>query len=207
MKRIIAILAVAALAVTSAFAQDFSVGAGYLNSVSTAKYAETVNKTVSNGFYAGVGAETAINGFASVSTGVYYSFITFYSTASAVIANAQSRTNEHYVNVPVHLNLGYELSGGMRLFAYAGPTLNVGLISKTKADASVALVTITKTEYDNYAEGSEYGRFDVMIGGGAGIQFQNMKVYGGYNYGLLDRNSGATNLHRSEIVAGVAFNF
>nr|MCR5549278.1 PorT family protein [Bacteroidales bacterium] len=92
-------------------------------------------------------------------------------------------------------------------FAYAGPTLNVGLISKTKADASVALVTITKTEYDNYAEGSEYGRFDVMIGGGAGIQFQNMKVYGGYNYGLLDRNSGATNLHRSEIVAGVAFNF
>ena len=46
-----------------------------------------------------------------------------------------------------------------------------------------------------------------MLGGGAGIQFQNMKVYGGYNYGLLDRNSGPTNLHRSEIVAGVAFNF
>ena len=207
MKKTIAIVAAAALAATSAFAQDFSVGAGYLNSVSTAKYAETVNKTVSNGFYAGAGVEKEINDIASVSTGVYYSFITFYSAASVIIANAQSRTNEHYVNVPVHLNLGYELSGGMRLFAYAGPTVNIGLISKTKADASVVLFPVASTEYDNYADGSEYGRFDVMLGGGAGIQFQNMKVYGGYNYGLIDRNSGATNLHRSEIVAGVAFAF
>jgi len=207
MKKIITILVAAAIAAAPAFAQNFSIGAGYLNSTSTSVYSGTSNSTVSNGFYAGLGAEMAINSFASFSTGVYYSFLTFYSAAAVVIADAQSRTNEHYVNVPLHLNLGYDLSGGLRLFAYAGPMLNVGLISKTTLDASVALVNVASTEYDNYADGSEYGRFDVMLGGGAGIQYQNMKLYGGYNYGLLDRNSGATTLHRSEIVAGLAFSF
>ena len=113
--------------------------------------------------------------------------------------------SEHYINVPVQLNLGFDLAKGVKLFAFAGPTVNVGLISKSVATASVAGHG-GSSSIDNYADNSNYGRFDVMLGGGAGIKVANFKIFGGYNYGMLDRNKATdVTVHRSEIVVGVSF--
>ena len=72
MKKVILTLAIVAAAATSAFAQDLSIGAGYLNSTTT-----TVGSGSSafgmNGFYGGVGAQTDLNDLLGISTGLYYS--------------------------------------------------------------------------------------------------------------------------------------
>ena len=175
MKKVILTLAIVAAAATSAFAQDLSIGAGYLNSTTT-----TVGSGSSafgmNGFYGGVGAQKDLNDLLGISTGLYYSYLTGTSSASALggLVSGSNKMSEHYINVPVQLNLGFDLAKGVKLFAFAGPTVNVGLISKSVATASVAGHG-GSSSIDNYADNSNYGRFDVMLGGGAGIKVANFK--------------------------------
>jgi len=206
MKKVILTLALVAVAATSAFAQDLSIGAGYLNSTTTSSYSSSSSSFGMNGFYGGVGAQKDLNDFLGFNTGVYYSYLTGTTSASALggFLSGSNKVTEHYINVPVQLNLGFELAKGVKLFAFAGPVLNVGLISKSVATGSVAGAS-SSTSTDNYADGSDYGRFDVLLGGGGGIQIANIKVFGGYNYGMLDRDASDVTTHRSEIVVGVAF--
>lgn len=201
MKKILLTLALVAAAATSAFAQNLSVSAGYLNSSKTSGN----NSEIANGFYAGVGAEKAFDANFGLSTGLFYSFLTSSKSASlGGLASGSSKTNEHYFTVPVHLTFGFPISKDVRLFVEAGPAANVGLASSTTGSASVLGLTAT-TDGDNYADGSNYTRFDLLVGGLAGIQFKNVRLFGGYNYGLMDRNkSDNITLKRSEIVAGVA---
>lgn len=206
MKKVILTLAVVAAAATSAFAQDLSIGAGYLNSTTTT-VASGSSAFGMNGFYGGVGAQKDLNDLLGISTGLYYSYLTGTSSASALggLISGSNKMSEHYINVPVQLNLGFDLAKGVKLFAFAGPTVNVGLISKSVASGSVAGHGAS-TAIDNYADNSNYGRFDVMLGGGAGIKVANFKIFGGYNYGMLDRNKATdVTVHRSEIVVGVSF--
>ena len=207
MKKVILTLAIVAAAATSAFAQDLSVGAGYLNSTTQTTARNTSSAFGMNGFYGGVGAQKDLNDFLGISTGLYYSYLTGTTTASVLggFISGSTKMSEHYINVPVQLNLGFDLAKGVKLFAFAGPTVNVGLISKSVASGSIAGQGAS-TSTDNYADGSNYGRFDVLLGGGAGIKVANFKVFGGYNYGMLDRNNTAdVAVHRSEIVVGVSF--
>ena len=206
MKKVILTLAIVAAAATSAFAQDLSIGAGYLNSTTTT-VASGSSAFGMNGFYGGVGAQKDLNDLLGISTGLYYSYLTGTSSASVLggLVSGSNKMSEHYINVPVQLNLGFDLAKGVRLFAFAGPTVNVGLISKSVATASVAGHG-GSSSIDNYADNSNYGRFDVMLGGGAGIKVANFKIFGGYNYGMLDRNKASdVTVHRSEIVVGVSF--
>ncbi len=206
MKKVILTLAIVAAAATSAFAQDLSIGAGYLNSTTTT-VASGSSAFGMNGFYGGVGAQKDLNDLLGISTGLYYSYLTGTSSASVLggLVSGSNKMSEHYINVPVQLNLGFDLAKGVKLFAFAGPTVNVGLISKSVATASVAGHG-GSSSIDNYADNSNYGRFDVMLGGGAGIKVANFKIFGGYNYGMLDRNKASdVTVHRSEIVVGVSF--
>ena len=207
MKKVILTLAIVAAAATSAFAQGLSVGAGYLNSTTTTTVGSGSSAFGMNGFYGGVGAQKDLNDLLGISTGLYYSYLTGTSSASVLggLLSGSNKMSEHYINVPVQLNLGFDLAKGVRLFAFAGPTVNVGLISKSVATASVGGHGGSSST-DNYADNSNYGRFDVLLGGGAGIKVANFKIFGGYNYGMLDRNKTAdTAVHRSEIVVGVSF--
>ncbi len=207
MKKVILTLAIVAAAATSAFAQDLSIGAGYLNSTTTTTVASGSSAFGMNGFYGGVGAQKDLNDLLGISTGLYYSYLTGTTSASALggLFSGSNKMTEHYINVPVQLNLGFDLAKGVRLFAFAGPTVNVGLISKSVTSASVGGHGGSSST-DNYADNSNYGRFDVMLGGGAGIKVANFKIFGGYNYGMLDRNKASdVTVRRSEIVVGVSF--
>ena len=200
MKKFILTIAILAAAATSAFAQNLSVSAGYLNS--TQKTSN--NSTVSNGFYGGVGAEMALGSSFGIATGLYYSYLTTSASATESVVTVSGKTNEHYFTVPVHLTAGYSVSKDLRLFIEVGPAANVGLASKTSGSVSVLGFSVN-ADGDNYGEDSTYTRFDVLLGGLAGIQFKNFKIFGGYNYGLLDRNSSdSIKLNRSEIIAGIA---
>ena len=209
MKKIILTIAVAALAATSAFAQ-FSVGAGYARTSSTAKSGSTTSKEDPlNGFYAGFDYGVNIAGSFKVTPGVYFSMFTGqtdYSVGS--LANTKATRTEMYLNIPVNFSYSFPLGSSVSAFVFAGPTANVGLSDKLKIDVNT-VVGGGSSSYDVYKENSDYKRFDIMIGGGAGIDIVNkVRVSVGYNYGLLDRDgSSNSTLHRSELHAGVAYLF
>ena len=223
MKRIVTVLA-ASLFSMAAFAQ-INIGAGYLHSTATylAKSGADVNNTLSNGFYAGLGYETSLMKGLGLSAGVYYSYLysdDAGSTAIGTVATGTLKTNlkEHYINVPVALNFGYNLTRDLRLFAFGGPTLSVGLSSISHYDASVSVIGINLNnsgDSDNYAgnddKASPYGRFDILLGAGAGVDFLGKyRLTVGYDWGMLNRNvdSESTAIrHRNQLKVGVAYLF
>ena len=193
MKKIVILLSAALLllAGTNAFAQ-MSVGAGYVNSTSTLK----LNKdgegstTPVNGFYAGVGYTIPVSSLISFTPGVYYELLAEQDANELLGFDIAGKRVEHYLNVPFTFSIGAELAPAMRLFAFAGPTAVVGLASTTDGSASIAGISLggTTNNYDN----TDYGRFNVMLGGGAGIAFSGFRLTVGYDYGLLNRYTGST---------------
>lgn len=212
MKKIVTILSAAMmlLAGTSAFAQ-LSVGAGYVNSVDYTKIGnESTKSTTGNGFYAGVSYTAPLPAGFSFTPGLYYEFLTADVAAGNSLFVIGGRETEHYINVPLDFSYGFDLSRDLHFFVFAGPTVNVGLASTTKVSAASAGISAQIGVINNY-DGNDYGRFDIMLGGGIGLEFRkNFRVNIGYDFGLLNRYTGkASNnsLHSNRLAAGLAFIF
>lgn len=195
MKKIISLIA-AALVATSAFAQ-IEVGAGYTNSALSDKLGNTTTTTELNGFYVGAGYTLNLTNEINLTPGLYYNFL----TGDAPVGDTWT---EHYLNVPVSFSYGYEVHPEVKLFAYAGPTFSLGLASKIKG--TLAGTTYTTDMYD----GTDYGKFDILAGGGIGAEFLGCYRFRiGYDYGLLNRYTGDNDetYHRKQIVVGFSYAF
>ncbi len=202
MKKVFAIAAALMLLGTTAFAQSF--GAGYVQS--TQKYDNT--SSVANGFYAGFGYSAEILPGLSLTPGLYYEFLSSTSAGSLWFVSGESKTIEHYANVPLHLSYGLDLSPKFKFFVYGGPTANIGIASTTKSILSAGSASYKADPVDNYKNG-DYSRFDVMLGAGAGFEVANkIRLTVGYDWGMLDRHASADiKLKRNRLTAGAAFIF
>ena len=195
MKKLFAIAAGLMLIGTTAFAQSF--GAGYVQSTTKINsYAQ-----VMNGFYAGFGYKAEFLDFFSLNPGLYYEFVTgdasdFFNTG---------KTTEHYVNIPLHLGFGYSFSSSFRMFLYGGPTANIGIASTTKEDSNFGIGSRTTNHYED----TNYSRFDVLLGAGAGIELiERIRLTVGYDFGMFDRyNNEDITFKRNRLTAGLAFIF
>ncbi len=198
MKKVFAIAAALMMLATTANAQSF--GAGYVQS--------TANSASSNGFYAGFGYSAEIMPGLNLNPGLYYEFLTSSTGASlGSLVSYSGKTTEHYVNVPLHLSYGISFAPNFKVFAYGGPTANVGIASSTKVSGSVLGIGGSDT-IDNYKD-SNYGRFDIMLGVGGGIELmRKFRLTVGYDWGMLDRdNRDNVVLKRNRLTAGAAFIF
>ncbi len=191
MKKIIVILSAALLllAGTNAFAQ-MSSGLGYVNSTTVLKLNKNGDGSTSNvnGLYAGFGYTIPLVEGLNVTPGVYYELL-YEQDADELWGMTASGTRiEHYINVPVTFSYGLSPMSGVRVFVFAGPTASYGLASTTRGGMSIGNISLGgKT--DNYEDG-DYGRFDLMIGGGAGVQLGGFRLTAGYDLGLLNRYTG-----------------
>ncbi len=210
MKKIIVILSAALmlLAGTNAFAQ-MSVGAGYVNSTDAVKFSKNddASTNVINGFYAGVGYTLPVSAGLNFTPGVYYELLTKKDVASLGGLTASGTLTEHYLNVPLHFSYGASPAAGVRIFVFAGPTAKLGLASTTDSNAAIGGISLGG-ETNNF--GSDYGRFDIMLGGGAGLEFSSFRLTVGYDYGLLNRYTGSSDSitrHTSRLHVGLGFLF
>lgn len=202
---------------TSAFAQ-FSVGAGFVQSTDKVKSGNTETSTPMNGLYAGASYNIAFGDSGlGLAPGVYYSLLTKKDAKEyGGIASTKVDVTEHYLSVPVLFNYGFRLGDGFKLGLYAGPTMAYGLASTVKSKVETTELPLigkitSDSKADAYKEGSHYGRFDVMLGGGVACEFADMVRFEvGYDYGMLNRYTGDASdvsRHRSQLHAGVAFLF
>ncbi|MBO7069861.1 MAG: PorT family protein [Bacteroidales bacterium] len=218
MKKIIAIaFAALVLAGTNAFAQLYP-GLGYINSTFSGQYnGNAIDPEISNGVYAGASFNVALPGGLAVAPGLYASYLTNTTEGSggiSGIATVNSKTvfTEIALNAPVMVNYTYALNRDAKVFAYAGPTFQLGLSSKsvnnTKADTAIGSGSSNSTK-DYYADG-DYNKFNIYLGGGVGAEFAKVLVTIGYDYGLMNLYAGSTentNYHRANLHIGVGYAF
>ncbi len=232
MKKIFAIVLGAALMLsgTNAFAQ-LSVGAGWLNSTETVKSGNNdPSKTNLNGFYVGGQYNLPIVAGLGVAPGLYVSGIfakvNNSDSAYGVSGSTNASSREFDLNVPVNVNYAFEIGGDFKVFVYAGPVFQLGIVSKASYEASLSAgglgVSTGKYTTDNYsgktynAKNEEVGQhdggyqnpFNIYLGGGAGIQAGAFQVIIGYDHSLLNfsKNSNET-ASRSQIKLGVGYAF
>lgn len=232
MKKIFAIVLGAALmlAGTNAFAQ-LSVGAGWLNSTETVKSGNSdPSKTNLNGFYVGGQYNLPIVSGLGVAPGLYVSGIfakvNNSDSAYGLSGSANVSSREFDLNVPVNVNYAFEIGRDFKVFVYAGPVFQLGIVSKASYEASLSAgglgLSTGKYTTDNYsgktynAKNEEVGQhdggyqnpFNIYVGGGAGIQSGAFQVIIGYDHSLLNfsKNSNET-ASRSQIKLGVGYAF
>lgn len=209
MKKIILTLALAAMAATSAFAQ-LSVGAGYVNSTLTNKVSDNKSTdTALNGAYVNANFTLPIAGGLKLVPGVVFSYIGGESSSNlgSIIKGTVTRS-EMNLSIPVNVTYGVDLGKSLSAFVFAGPTVDLGCLASLKGEVESILGSGSK-DADLYGENSNYGRFDVLVGGGAGVDIAKIiRLTVGYNYGVLDRNSADNaTAHRGFLHAGVSYLF
>lgn len=207
MKRIITVATIAAFLLIGGKAYgQFTMGAGYLNV--TERIDNTPIKGIANGFYVGPTVHTNLMGTLSLNTGLYYSML--MSSEPFILdydeVGSMANTKEHSLYVPFTANLSIVFNENFVPFIYAGPTLQMGLSSKTvyNADAGVEVATI-----DHYAQDGYGNRFNVLVGGGIGFEIMETVIFkAGYHLSLLNYYRGDEfKLSRNYIQAGLAFVF
>lgn len=202
MKKTIALLA-AALVSAAAFAQ-VGVGAGYANS--TLKSGN--NSSAYDGAYVALYANVPLSGPLGVKTGASVEYLMSNKTSGLFGVTGEAKSTEVYVDIPVQATFGGSISKDLAWNLYAGPTASLGLMSKTKYTLSVSGDS-TSSGLDHYGDNSNYGRFDVLLGGGVMIDFAGkLRFDAGYDYGMLNRNSSSdTRTNRSLLHVGIAYLF
>lgn len=189
---------------TSAYAQ-FSIGAGYVNGKYTYATSSSNSKSsdAANGFYVGAEYLLPVGNVFGISAGLNYEMLLSkdYNLFGSITGNLK----EQYLNLPVRLNFGAEV-GDSRIFAFAGPTLSYALSSKATVGAGGFTGVV-----DLYEKDILDNRFDVMVGGGLGIDLmERIRVSVGYDFGMfnkLDDDDEAGTLRRNRLHAGIAFIF
>lgn len=214
MKKIyIIILAAAMLLAVDAKAQlGLGVGYNYLNT--TERFADESDDESLDGFY--VEATYDLNfldaewGTLGLQPALRYTFGGEVESERILGVNAKASFTEHYLDIPLNVKYGYDvLPSKLKIYAFAGPVFSLGLSSVMSISGDNSTV---KT---NLYEESDYGRFDVKLGLGAGVTVaEKFNVKLGYNIGLLNRYTGEQvrndykyRRHTGVFYLGVGFNF
>ncbi len=191
MKKIIITLALAAAAALSANAQ-IGVGLGYGTKVHGGDADGNLG-----GLYVGANYNIAIPGVNGLAVAPGVDFAMYSEKDSGVTSK------ENYIGVPVLFNYAIEVADGFKLVPFLGPTFSIGLSSKSSTE--VLGKTVETDNYDN----DDYGKFDILVGGGVALDVMDMiRVSVGYNLGLLDRNANDNFTDKtSGVHFGVAYLF
>lgn len=213
MKKIYFILVAAAMFVAVDAKAQLGVGVGYNLLSTTISVADESESSSLNGFY----VETAYNfnlldeqwGTLGIQPGIRYTFAGESEKAELYGVKVRSSVAEHYLDIPVQVKYGYEvISSKLNINAFAGPIFSIGLASIAKSSTDDSVV-----KANAYKDG-DYGRFDLKLGIGVGVDlFEKLNVKVGYNFGLLNRYTGEQideykyKIHTGVFYVGVGYNF
>jgi hypothetical protein len=214
MKKIYFIIAAAVMFLAVDASAQIGVGLGYNLLTTTATMADESEDDSLNGFY--LEATYDFNflnknwGSLGLQPGVRYTFAGESDSDEVAGVKAKESLTEHYLDVPVNVKYSYEIiPTTLKAYAFAGPVFSLGLASNLKAGAGD-----TSVKTNNYKD-TEYGRFDIKFGLGAGVTLaEKLNVKLGYNIGMLNRYTGEQiskdykyKTHTGVFYIGVGFNF
>ena len=125
-----------------------------------------------------------------------------------------STTTAHRLDIPFRVTASFPLSGNVSAFIFGGPNFNLGLMQKTDGTADFWGIGSGYIEGDNIyksemSDGSKrYSMFDLQLGAGAGLKFNNLGVKFSYDWGMLDRDNSDSGIWKNnDMKVGLFVNF
>ena len=107
--------------------------------------------------------------------------------------------SEMYVDLPVRAKCYIPFSGNAEMFFFGGVVPSMCVSSNIKSEGA---------KVSRFREGSDYFRYDVLAGGGVGIELNEQYRFTlGYDHGLLDRYKDAGVLHAAAVKFTISFLF
>ncbi len=197
MKKILALIAILAIGLGSANAQE-NLRWGVTAGMNVSKFSISgLDSRI--GFHAGVKAEL---GLPQVTEGAYMDFGALLTLKGAKVdggAAGNLKFNPYYLEVPVHIGYKYAVNDDFTLFANAGPYIAIGLFGKAKANINDELgadLGIDSSASENIFGDDGFRRFDLGLGLKIGAEFsKKYQVSFGYDFGLIEtaKDSGIKN--------------
>lgn len=182
------------------FSQDkygISVGAGYTLMPVKESFGGLSESRNFNGFH--VGADytfSSLLGPVSLTPGIWY----FFGT------DKEGGVSETFqdIQIPVDFSWGVE-AGPLYVFIYAGPSFSLNV-------AWVESVAGISTSFYSTTSGKDFNRFDIKLGGGAGLVFNDfLRLKIGYRAGVLNGCGGDMakycTIRRGQFTVGLAYCF
>ena len=174
-------------------AQRPSINIGYVNTNNNAKKASNIlglkveakDEIVLDGITAGFDWDVLIANFIGVNMGLNY---TYAFRNQNIVGNSYYRYNYHILDAPVRFMLSLPITsdGDLRLLLYAGPKFALSI-----AGVGQAYVNGKKSgdSQDLYADSNYRSRFNLYVGPAVGLQYKNVILKGGYDFGLMNLKS------------------
>lgn len=207
---------------TQAYAQ-LVVGAGYLHNIESSKNTSN-NKAVGdpvhlNGFYVGASYNIQFAKYFGVAPGFYVDML-FQSknnasggTFGGVLLSGSVSYNytEVALNLPVNLTFKMPIGDNADIFAFAGPTFQYGVMARSTfhSAATVGPLHFSDGEvYNHYGEKGDSNPFNILLGGGVGVEIGDIQFLVGYDHTLLNcEKTEGFYCGRHQIKAGINFAF
>lgn len=203
MKKTLAIVAfVAAMLVAGKAQAQLSVNIGFAPETFTEIWDDDPYSTIMSGFFAGATYNINLIKDLGLSVGGQIRWNTDSGSSSDNVdlgpfhiagSDSHYKSNQILVDIPILVNYGYSINRTMRVSAFVGPTINFGIYGKTSGETTVDYLgstTTTSFSDDWYSkEKNEYNsikRFNLSATAGVAFSFKQFRVFGGYNYGLLN---------------------
>jgi len=146
---------------------------------------------------------------------VYSHNVQHYTSTDSVMYS----TFNHSLDIPLRINYTLPLNKDLKLFAFAGPNLNIGLArpQKTTAILSSTVIdqiqelglTVPTTGTEDMYKNALISRINFQMGAGGGIQWKQYMLKGGYDFGINSINKVDSNrlLHQSGWYVSLVYQF
>lgn len=164
----------------------FRIEAGYIQPY---QFGEEYRTTYFHGGKIGATVDFDIKYGMSIQTGLYY--LMAYGTNSQSYPHLSEyvdySTTMYQLDIPVRYSYTIKIWKDLSLFAFAGPTFNIGLAMPEKADAHLSAITEEMTGIQSGTTNLYCKKvlpFNFMLGAGGGIQWKNYRLQSGYDFGM-----------------------
>lgn len=164
----------------------FRIEAGYIQPY---QFGEGYRTTYFHGGKIGATVDFDIKYGMSIQTGLYY--LMAYGTNSQCYPHLSEyvdySTTMYQLDIPVRFSYTIKIWKDLSLFAFAGPTFNIGLAMPEKADAHLSAITEEMTGIQSGTTNLYCKKvlpFNFMLGAGGGIQWKNYRLQSGYDFGM-----------------------
>jgi len=155
-----------------------------------------------NYFYGGrIGAtvEFGLKKNFSLLSGVLYSVVYSSKTENYISTDSvMYSTYNHSLDIPLRLTYTYSITKDLKVFAFGGPNLNIGLAQPRTITAELSDVTISTiqglgqtvpvTGTEDLYKNALINRINFQMGAGGGVQWKKYQLKAGYDFGINSIN-------------------
>ncbi|MFV0470620.1 MAG: outer membrane beta-barrel protein [Paludibacteraceae bacterium] len=156
------------------------------------------------GFHAGLTYEMGIQGPISLQYGLLYNYL----TDSETVMSIETSFTKHIIDIPFRIAATFPLtSNGLSAYVFGGPNFNIGIAGNTKiGDTTFEDIYKDQTILGVTLKGQS--RFDLQLGLGAGLKYNNVGVRFSYDWGMLNRVEDADPaVTANGLKIGLTYNF